>query len=76
MPIPAHVTDLVGIPSPAIDFSRPEKRGYNDIYLPRHPEEIAHLIDTMDLSRVVFQGQEYGVVKRETKRKVFGIIPF
>jgi len=35
---------------PVIDFSRPEQQGYNHIHLPRHPEKIAHLIDTMDLS--------------------------
>ena len=59
-----------------IDFSRPEQRGYNYIHLPRHPEQMAHLIDAMDLSKVVFQGQEHGMVKRETKRKILGIISF
>ncbi len=56
------------VPSPL--FIRQEDIGYNHVDLPRHPEKIFHFIDTMDLSKSVFLGQEHGVVTDKVQRKV------
>lgn len=57
-------------PIKPVSFDRPEQVGYNHIMLPKHPENIVRLIDTMDLSKSVFLGQEHGVVTRQTNRKI------
>ncbi len=69
--MPDRTLNTPGLVKPsALSFNTKVNKGYNYLYARRHPEKIVEMIETMDLSKCVFKGQEHGIVQRQTTKKV------